>query len=118
MKNAWILVVEDDEDNRELVVELLNDAGYEVRSASTGAQALEILNADKPCLVLADLMMGEMDGRELLMRARHLLDDAMPPFVFLTGVHAKWREDISATVLTKPIDMKQLLGVVARHCEA
>jgi CheY-like chemotaxis protein len=115
---TWVLVVEDDDDNRDLVVEILNGAGYETQSASSGAQALKILQTQKPCLIVADLMMSEMDGRELLVRARELLDDAMPPFVFLTGVQPSWLADIRNTILTKPIEMKQLLDVVARHCGA
>jgi CheY-like chemotaxis protein len=113
---AWILVVEDDDDNRELVVEILTQAGYEARSVSTGAQALEMLQGETPCLVLADLLMNGMDGRELLVRARRLLAGAMPPFVFVTAAHPSWCEDISGTILTKPIDVTQLLGIVAHHC--
>ena len=112
----WILVVEDDRDNRDLVVEILNEAGYETRSAASGAQALEILHRETPCLVLTDLMMGEMDGRELRARARRLLDDSVPPFVFLTGAPPSWVDDGAGTVLTKPIDLDQLLDVVAHHC--
>ena len=115
---SWVLVVEDDDDNRDLVVEILNDAGYATKAASSGAQALKILHTQKPCLIVADLMMSEMDGQELLVRARRLLDDAMPPFVFLTGVQASWLEGISSTILTKPIEMKQLLDIVAQHCDA
>lgn len=114
----WILVVEDDHDNRDVIVEILNEAGYDAKTASSGAQALEILHKERPCLVLADIMMSEMDGRELRARARGMLDDAMPPFVFLTGVQPSWLEDISDTILTKPIDMDRLLDVVAHHCAA
>jgi CheY-like chemotaxis protein len=115
--SKWILIVEDDDDNRDLVVEILDGAGYATKSVSSGAQALAILHTEKPCLILADLMMSEMDGRELLVRARGLLDGAMPPFVFLTGVQPSWLDDITGTILTKPIDMNRLLDVVAHHCD-
>jgi len=51
-----ILVVEDDDDIRDLVVELLRDQGFAVREASDGRKALEVLNeiGDEACLVLTD----------------------------------------------------------------
>lgn len=113
---SWVLVVEDDDDNRELVVEVLNGAGYDARGVGDGAAALAVLANDQPCLVLVDLLMGDMDGRELLVRARSLLKLATPPFVFVTGAHPSKLDDISGTVLPKPLDLDQLLRVVAHHC--
>ncbi|MDB4990025.1 MAG: Transcriptional regulatory protein [Myxococcaceae bacterium] len=62
------MVVEDDDDIRELVAELLRDEGYDVREAENGQRALEQLDSmDKePCLVLLDLMMPVMSGPQLL----------------------------------------------------
>lgn len=112
----WILVVEDDEDNRELMIEILEHAGYVVRGVGDGAAALDILQADKPCLVLADVIMKDMDGAELFAHARRLLELAVPPFVFLTGAHPSRLNDIDATILSKPLDFDRLLGVVEDHC--
>ena len=63
-----ILVVEDDDDIREGVCDILRHEGYEVREAEHGKRALELLEtmAGKPCLVLLDLMMPIMNGPELL----------------------------------------------------
>jgi CheY-like chemotaxis protein len=115
-KKKWVLVVEDDKDNRDLVIELLHHAGYDARGVAGGAAALEALQGDQPCLVLVDMLMDGMDGRELMSRARRLLTSA-PPFVFLTAAHPSRLEEIDAAVLSKPIDFDQLLGVVADHCD-
>jgi CheY-like chemotaxis protein len=111
----WVLVVDDDDDSREIVVEILNHGGYHARGVSGAAAALEILRTERPSLVLSDLFMRGMDGKELLARARQQ-DVSMPPFVFVTGAHSSKLEDISGAVLHKPIDSDQLLSVVAHHC--
>jgi len=113
---GWVLVVEDDDDNRETIIELLIDAGYEAEGASGGEDALAILHQRRPCLVLADVIMKDMDGRELLVQARRLLATPIPPFVFVTGAGPSKLEDISGLILTKPLDVDRLLGVVAYHC--
>lgn len=115
-KKGWVLVVEDDDDNRDSIVELLEDAGYDARGVSGGMDALAALRGDRPCLVLADLVMRDMDGRELLLEARRCLTAPIPPFVFVTGAGPSKLADISGLVLTKPVDIGQLLGVVAHHC--
>lgn len=113
--SKWVLVVEDDEDNRSLVLTILEDAGYRALGAENGTEALRAMELDLPCLVLADLMMPDMDGRELVLRTRESCDEP-PPFVFITGAHPSKTEDISSEILPKPFDFEQLLRIVARHC--
>jgi CheY-like chemotaxis protein len=115
-KKGWVLVVEDDDDNRDSIVDVLKDAGYDARGVSGGADALAALRGDRPCLVLADLVMRDMDGHELLLEARRSLEAPIPPFVFVTGAGPSKLEDISGLILTKPVDIDRLLGVVAHHC--
>ena len=60
--NHMILVVDDDEDLREVICGVLEDAGYEAASAGNGREALDFLRSSPPpCLVLLDLMMPVMD---------------------------------------------------------
>jgi two-component system response regulator GlrR len=113
---AWVLVVDDDDDNRDLVLEILDDAGYLAKGANGGASALALLRDEQPCLVLADLVMDDMDGKALQNEVRRLLDDRTPPFIFVTGVSPSTLDDISGTFLTKPIEIDQLLNAVAQHC--
>jgi len=62
-----ILVVEDDDDIRSALVDLLESEGYVAQSAVNGKDALERLEStEKPCLVLLDMMMPIMNGREFL----------------------------------------------------
>jgi CheY-like chemotaxis protein len=110
-----VLVVDDDDDVRTIVVELLQGAGYEVSAASGGAAALRMMEGGAPALVLSDLVMREMDGKELLDRSRQLLGASTPPFVFVTGSPSKVRTAGDA-VLGKPFDLEQLLEVIRHHC--
>jgi CheY-like chemotaxis protein len=111
----WVLVVDDDDDSREIVVECLNEAGYHAKGVSGGIDALEVLRTERPSLVLCDLVMSGMDGKEFLIRARRQ-DVRMPPLVFVTGAAPSNLEDISGAVLCKPFNPAQLLAVVAHHC--
>ena len=111
----WVLVVDDDEDNRDSVVETLQDAGYTATAAPEGTVALRMMGESTPALVVSDLRMPGMDGRELLTRTRQLFGAAAPPFVFLTGLVPEFA-DVGATFVSKPCDFEQLLGVVRHHC--
>ena len=111
----WVLVVDDDEDSRETVVECLRSEGYLAVAAPGGVAALRMMRQGTPALVLSDLTMGEMNGRELLTSARGLLGSAMPPFIFVTGVEASRRTDVAEPVLAKPYGLDELLTVVGHH---
>ena len=113
----WVLVVDDDEDNRDSVVEMLQGAGYIATAAPEGTAALRMMGESAPALVVSDLRMPGMDGRELLTRTRLLLGSSAPPFVFLTGLAPEFA-DVAATFVSKPCDFDKLLGVVGRHCRA
>jgi len=111
----WVLVVDDDEDTREIVVESLRSEGYLAIAASGGVAALKMMGQGPPALVLSDLIMGEMNGREFLISARGLLGSSMPPFVFVTGLEPSRRTDVAEQVLTKPYSLDELLSVVGHH---
>jgi two-component system, NtrC family, C4-dicarboxylate transport response regulator DctD len=113
----WVLVVDDDEDNRDSVVDVLQGAGYIATAAPGGTAALRMMGESAPAIVVSDLRMPGMDGRELLTRTRQLLGSSAPPFVFLTGLAPEF-SDAAATFVSKPCDFDQLLGVVGRHCRA
>ncbi|MES2749468.1 MAG: response regulator transcription factor [Patescibacteria group bacterium] len=65
-----ILIVEDEPDLREAMVEALTEGGFNVSAAPDGATGLEFAVAEKPDLILMDLMMPIMDGHEMLRRLR------------------------------------------------
>ena len=65
-----ILVVDDEEDLRELVIEVLKDRGLEVYEASRGEEALEKVKKIRPDLILLDVMMPDIDGWEVCRRIK------------------------------------------------
>lgn len=82
-----IMIVEDDEDIRELLAAMLRREGYDVIEAEHGAHALELLQAQStvPCLMLLDLMMPVMSGPELLKVLAHSDRFASVPVVVVSA---------------------------------
>jgi CheY-like chemotaxis protein len=108
-----ILVADDEEDMRLLLQELLEDAGYVVEIACDGQQTLEQLDAQRPDLLLLDLMMPQVDGWTVLNRLAQR-DDA-PPVIVLTGSgafddHRPPPSGVMAT-LSKPFSFAALLDL-------
>lgn len=115
-----MLVVEDDELIRESVVEYLVDHGYDAMMAADGREALAKLRAVdcKPCVVLLDLMMPIMDGRQF--REEQLRDPTISaiPVVVVSASRdvASLVEDLGISrVFKKPMKLAELLSVVEEH---
>lgn len=86
-RSGRVLVVEDDDANAELLLRLLENAGWQVERAIHGRDALERIAVAQPALILLDLKMPEMDGLAFLETLhRHPLAAAVPVIV-LTGQH-------------------------------
>ena len=113
--NRRVLVVEDDQSIGELLSTVLVDEGYEVRLATGGRQALGLVDAWRPNLILLDLTMNDMDGWTFRNeQERHGLADV--PVLVLTGAtdpEAQARA-LSAPVLLKPFLLDELLQSVER----
>src|SRR5436309_15817882 len=84
---AEILVVDDDAMSRKILAQLLASAGYDCRDCEGGAQALQIIHAKLPSLLLLDFDMPGLDGAEVLKRLRSDHDPAVAqiPAIMLTG---------------------------------
>lgn len=120
MAHQTILVVEDNPLNRELVVDLLEGAGYTVLQADEGVGLLERVKADQPGLILLDLQLPGLDGVTL---ARQLKADPATreiPVVAMTA-YARLEDQERAMAagcdgyLCKPLDTQGFLRTVARH---
>ena len=119
---ADILVVDDEADIRELVAGILQDEGYQVRTAADSEAALASLRARKPSLLVLDIWMagGGMDGLELLDLIKGL--DADLPVIMISG-HGNIETAVSAIkrgaydFLEKPFKSDRLLLVVERALE-
>ncbi|MES1166586.1 MAG: response regulator, partial [Pseudomonadota bacterium] len=79
-----LLIVDDEEQIREILREVLTTAGHRVTAVGTAAEALQVVQADPPNLVITDLQLGESDGFEVVERMKAL--NAKLPIVMLTGV--------------------------------
>jgi len=78
-----ILLVDDEEIIRELFKEYLTEEGFEVKAASSGKEAIEIVKGETFDLFLVDLIMPEMDGLQLLQEFRRFMIDV--PVILLTA---------------------------------
>lgn len=115
-----VMIVEDDDEIRELMAEMLADNGYTVVTARNGQEALSLLRSTPPpCILLLDLMMPVMDGWQL--RAEMLADAELAkiPVVVVSG--AADVQDTAASlrverILTKPVKWPVLLSSVQGHC--
>jgi two-component system phosphate regulon response regulator PhoB len=111
-----ILVVEDEEPVQQLVADLLDGEGYHVLVADDGAQALALIHADCPDLVLTDLMMPVMSGVELCRRLRADERTRQVPIVVMTAAGRGQSEAARADAyLAKPFDLEVLLEIVASY---
>jgi DNA-binding response OmpR family regulator len=115
MSAPTVLVAEDDPDLRDLVAITLADAGMDVDVAADGREALARVQARRPDLVLLDMMMPVMDGRQFSLALRTL--DHPPPIVVMTAVDriAQSAADVGAVSwLAKPFDLEDLVSTVRR----
>jgi len=111
---AEVLVVEDEEDVRRLVKVLLERAGHAVAEASNGIEALALVQADAPDLVVLDVTMPELDGWQTLERIRDLCDVPVLMLTARAGELDKVRglKGGADDYVTKPFGRQELLARV------
>jgi two-component system response regulator GlrR len=116
-KRPTILIVDDDEDLLQLLSFRLKTAGYNVVAVNNGKKALDQLAVCRPCAVITDLRMDDMDGLQVLEAIRE--ENASLPVIILTA-HGSIPDAITATnrgvfgFITKPFDSKDLLAQVEK----
>jgi len=109
-----VLVLEDDYAIRDMIVSLLQDEGYRVLGAANGLEGLEVVQQSPPDLILLDLHLPLMDGkefaRELARREIHI-----PLIVVSAAIEAEeWAEAMGAVAyLSKPFELEELNIAVA-----
>jgi two-component system, chemotaxis family, chemotaxis protein CheY len=112
-----VLVVEDDQELRDVIEWALADAGYPVTAAENGAVALRAIEHRAPGAILLDMRMPVMDGWMFAQSYRDL-PGPHAPIIVLTAARdaAEWAEQIrAADYLAKPFELDELLRTLKRH---
>ena len=112
---ACVLVVDDQEDIRDTLREVIELAGCEALAAANGVEALQVLEHHRPCLIVLDLLMPVMGGEEMLDELRKQPDLAEVPVLISTS--APSLAPAGVPVLPKPIDIVRLWDWMRRHCQ-
>lgn len=112
-----ILVIEDNQEVRENVAEIIELAGYEVLTAENGKTGAEKALSEKPDLIICDIMMPVLDGYGVLHLLNKHEETAGTPFIFLTAKSErndfrKGMEMGADDYITKPFDGIELLNAV------
>ncbi|MGL5063092.1 MAG: response regulator [Microcoleus sp.] len=112
-----ILVVEDSWLTRRVICKILRAEGYEAWEASSGPEALEMIRNQKPSCMLLDLLMPDMEGREVLQAMR---DEGLkiPTIVITADIQATTREECMAlgaiAVIHKMPNSEELIGWIEK----
>ena len=118
--SSCILVVEDQEDNRQILRDLLGNAGFDLMEAENGEQALAALVKQRPDLILMDIQLPIMDGYEATRRIRANPELKGIPIIAvtsyaLTGDEAKALAAGCDAYITKPYSPRALLAKVREY---
>lgn len=114
-----ILIVDDDEELRARVCDLFGRAGYAVREAATGEEALRLVLEEKPGLVLLEVQLPDLSGYQVCRELRDSFGDELP-IVFLSGRRTESGDRVAGLLvgaddyLVKPVALDELFVRVRR----
>ena len=119
MTQKTVLIVEDEEDAAELFAEMMRVSGFHVRKTSTSTPALSMMTAERPDVVILDIMMPEISGLDILRQMRKDPALANIPVVVVSAttmpVDIKSGMEAGASIyLTKPVGFQELKEAVVR----
>ena len=116
-REPTIVVVDDESSIRAVLSCLLQDDGYIVHCAQNGKEALQMVKAVMPALVITDLMMPEMSGLELAYAIQQNSALAHIPIILMTGAYfpaSADRQSLFSDVLQKPLSATLLRKKISR----
>src|SRR5690606_10175019 len=105
-----ILIVDDEYLIADILGYALEDEGYMVVKAGNGRRGLEVLDRERPALVITDFMMPVMDGGEFAQAIRDRADSAQLPILLMSGAHGsigRTSPELFAAVFDKPFEVEQ-----------
>jgi DNA-binding response OmpR family regulator len=114
-----VLLIDDHDDTRNLLVELLALDGFTVFAAGSGEEALAVVREQRPCVVLLDLGLPDIAGLELVLRLRAEPNAATVPIYALSGFTNLRSAALAAGIdgfLIKPVLGSDLRAIVGQHC--
>jgi len=118
-----ILVVEDNADNRALIMDMLDTMNYEVVIATDGEEGVKKANAERPDLILMDISLPRVDGLTAARRIKATPELQHIPIIALTA-HAMVGDRERALdagcddYVSKPIDLRELANKLTRYLQA
>ena len=110
-----ILVIDDVEEMRSTIAELLNLSGFSAVDASDGRAGIRLAQENSPDLILCDVKMPNLDGYETLSAIRRDVSTSKIPFIFITGDkhHSQNGSRLGADgCLTKPFTSSELMRII------
>jgi two-component system cell cycle response regulator DivK len=118
--NKRILVVEDHEDNRRIIRDLLTKVGFDLIEATTGKQGIAMAEASRPDLILMDIQMPELDGYEATRQIKANPELRKIPIIVVTsyalsGDEIKALEAGADDYLAKPFSPRKLLAKIREY---
>ncbi|HXF84617.1 MAG TPA: response regulator [Anaerolineales bacterium] len=119
MTQKTVMIIEDEEDAAELFAEMMRVSGFRVNKTSASAPALSMMKADKPDVVLLDIMMPEVSGLDILRAMRRDPELAAIPVIVISAKSMPTdiknsMEAGASTYLTKPVGYQDLKEAVER----
>jgi CheY-like chemotaxis protein len=110
-----VVIVEDEEDTRELLRELLEDRGYTVVTAEDGVEGLAAMSAREVCIVILDLIMPRMGGLAVL--AAMARDPKLSALPVCISTSATDQVPSGLPYLPKPVDLQRLYALIEANCK-
>lgn len=120
-RQPWILVVEDDSDNRLLMNYVLESLGFSFISASDGEEALQLAKRQLPRLILLDIVMPGMSGIEFIHHLQQDVTTSKIPVVAVTGLASVQNKEQLllegfTNYISKPYMIDELEAIIRSYC--
>src|SRR5262247_2129163 len=115
-----ILIVEDQEDNRTILRDVLSTVGYELIEALNGKDGVRLAQSERPDLILMDIQLPEMDGYQATQQIKSIAELKTIPIIAVTsyalsGDEAKARAAGCDGYIAKPFSPRELLAKVREY---
>lgn len=119
-----VLAVDDNRDILDVIELILEDSGFEVETLTTGHGLFEKIKEINPDIILLDIMLGDLDGRELCEQVKMRPETSMIPVILISASHnmadsvAQKQKGAPNAFIAKPFDINDLIGAVEFHTAA